>query len=353
MTGTCWHIVTGDFAPTYTGGVACWSLQVALALQDCGRQVLVYARGAHGAGRLRELSYDAQASVEILRVRGHGWAQHQAEYARQALRGQLRPGDTVLATTWPIAAQLPALCRETGAALGVVAQGSELSRLMRETPSALQELASSARFFAVSSFLVQLCEERGFPAELLPAPVSPQVMREGQGAGLLTVARLGPLKGVDRVIALGQALAWPVTIIGEGPCRAELEDLAESLGVDATFTGRLPHEEVEAWYPRARLFALLSRADEIGLGAEGFGLVVLEAAAHGVPAVVSGCGGLPQAVGPGLVLPNPDEPERSAERIGRWWNAGRGAEAFEHLREHHGPERTAQALIRALEEKKT
>jgi glycosyltransferase involved in cell wall biosynthesis len=349
MNPTRWHVVTGDFSPFYTGGVAHWSEAVAEELARRGLPVRVHARGAHGTGRLRELAHDLLSDAEIRRIRGHRWSRRQGHLVREALEEEIQEGDIVLATTWPVAANLGPLCEERGCRLGVVVQGSEISTLGFDTPDELLKLAETAVFFAVSSFLARLCEERGIHAEILPAPIRPYTPRPPPGEGLLCVARLTHLKGVERVLALGRVLDCPVTIVGEGPERAALELLAEDLGVPACFLGRVAHEDVARIYREARLFALLSRPDEHGLSEEGLGLVVLEAAAHGVPAVVSPCGGLPEAVGPGLILPSPDDTEQSGERVRAWLNDTRGREAFEYLVEHHGPERTVDALLSHLD----
>jgi glycosyltransferase involved in cell wall biosynthesis len=348
MSTLTWHVVTGDFPPVFTGGVAHWTDGVARALSSAGERVVLYARGTHGAGRLGEVAHDARSPLYIRRIRGHRWTLRQGALVARALEPEVAPGDVVLGSTWPVVAGLVELCRKRHVRLGVGVQGSEITMLGGVTPAILHEIASVGRFLAVSRFLAQGCEERGIPAEVIPLPVVPMECRPPPGEGILTVSRLTPLKGVERVLRLGKALGWPVTVVGDGASRSELVELAERTGTDVRFTGRIRRAEVDEHYRRARLFALLSRPDPIGRGAEGLGLAVLEAAAHGVPSVVTSTGGLPEAVGPGLVLPCPDDPVHSAECVLRWLDADQGTRAWEFLRSRHGPQKTVAELRRLL-----
>jgi len=77
----------------------------------------------------------------------------------------------------------------------------------------------------------------------------------------------------------------PVTIIGDGPARPELEHHAEGLGLDnVSFRGSLPDEEVPALVAGADVAAFLSQA-------EGLGLAAAEALMLGVPVVATSDGG--------------------------------------------------------------
>ena len=79
-------------------------------------------------------------------------------------------------------------------------------------------------------------------------------------------------------------------IAGEGPQEAELRDLARGLAVDARFLRR-----------RADIPALMNAADGLVLSSvvEGLPMVLLEAAASGLPAVATDAGGTREAVAEG------------------------------------------------------
>lgn len=133
---------------------------------------------------------------------------------------------------------------------------------------------------------------------------------------LCAVGRLVRAKGFDVLVdALSVAHLgrhWELLIIGEGPMRASLEHRigARGLGDHVRLLGSLDNP-----YP------VLASAD-IALSAsrwEGFGVVVLEALALGVPQVATTCpGGVAEILGDGTygVLVPPDDPVALAEGLG-------------------------------------
>lgn len=121
---------------------------------------------------------------------------------------------------------------------------------------------------------------------------------------LLTVTRLYPYKGVDRMLESLPAISQVVPdvkylIVGEGPDRQRLEDLTARLGLQTQvcFLGRLALSEIVELYNLADLFVMLSREEPPDV--EGFGLVFLEAAACGLPSVGGRSGGIPDAIDEG------------------------------------------------------
>jgi phosphatidylinositol alpha-1,6-mannosyltransferase len=124
---------------------------------------------------------------------------------------------------------------------------------------------------------------------------------------LLTVARLEePIKGHDVVLAALPRIRARVpdvewVVIGDGPRRNALEQQAAALGVDdaVRFLGAVSDAERDRWLDRAHVFVLPSRPRPSGSGGEGFGIVFLEAAAHGLPVVAGAVGGALDAVADG------------------------------------------------------
>jgi glycosyltransferase involved in cell wall biosynthesis len=116
-------------------------------------------------------------------------------------------------------------------------------------------------------------------AKAEPSPVP------GAGPYVLAIGRLTRQKGFDRLIeAFAQLPGEDVrlVIVGEGEERAALTQLADKLGVAGrvTLAGYVP--ETERWLAHATVFALPSRW-------EGFGHVIVEAMASGVPVVAYDC----------------------------------------------------------------
>lgn len=113
-------------------------------------------------------------------------------------------------------------------------------------------------------------------------------LREALGATdgdvvVLSVARLAPEKGLDTLVAAAAEAAVPellVVVAGAGPERARLEELAAGRGVRLRLLGDVPWGDLPAAYAAADVFALLSTS-------EPWGVVVNEAAASGLPLVLS------------------------------------------------------------------
>jgi glycosyltransferase involved in cell wall biosynthesis len=121
---------------------------------------------------------------------------------------------------------------------------------------------------------------------------------------VLFVGRLVEKKGCEYLI---QALAKvqisvpdvSLVVAGDGALRGELQHLAQQLQVRAEFTGALPSAEVQQEFALARVLCLPSVTARNG-DAEGFGLVLLEAQASGVPVVTSAKGGGEEGVCEGV-----------------------------------------------------
>ena len=113
---------------------------------------------------------------------------------------------------------------------------------------------------------------------------------------VLGLSRLVPRKGFDMVIDAVTALdGVHLAIGGAGRDRKRLQRRAA--GHDRVhFLGRVPDADLPALYASADVFAMVCRDRWGGLEAEGFGIVFLEAAACGVPAVAGRSGGSHEAV---------------------------------------------------------
>ncbi len=118
--------------------------------------------------------------------------------------------------------------------------------------------------------------------------------RESVGRGelrLLSVGRLDPRKGLDRVIAavaaLHQTLPRPLrlVVVGDGPERGHLGRCAQQAGLPVTFAGRVSRAELPRFYREADL--LLAPSTD----GESFGVSLLEAMAAGLPIVAAGIDG--------------------------------------------------------------
>jgi phosphatidylinositol alpha-1,6-mannosyltransferase len=144
---------------------------------------------------------------------------------------------------------------------------------------------------------------------------------------ILTVARLDDrYKGVDMMLRAlpGIAAAVPgvrYVVAGDGRTRPELERLASDIGCRSrvSFLGRVNDAELASLYAECSLFALMSRDRPQDGGAEGFGLVFLEAGSFGRPVLGGNSGGIPDAVRDGVtgLLADPENVEEIAAKATR------------------------------------
>lgn len=135
------------------------------------------------------------------------------------------------------------------------------------------------------------------PVKLIPNPVMLEPRDTSELAiqqprpgvkRILGCGRLIPQKGFDVLIkacaALPSTLDWELVLLGEGPERKALEELAENLKVNSCIKIAGYVEDVRAWYRGADLFVLSSHW-------EGFPNVLVEAMACGIPVLATDCPG--------------------------------------------------------------
>ena len=179
-------------------------------------------------------------------------------------------------------------------------------------------------FLCPSRHLADVLERHGFPrTEHLPLFVdgvgreAPPTSEREPGA-LLYVGRLAKEKGVVHLIdALPRVVAACPTarlsIVGDGPEAANLGKRARRLGLAerVTFHGRVPREEVAAYYRSSAVLVVPS------VWSENAPLAVLESLGSSLPLVASRVGGLPDLVVDGEMglLATPRDPDDLAEKL--------------------------------------
>lgn len=139
--------------------------------------------------------------------------------------------------------------------------------------------------------------------------------RVGAAPVILTVARLVRHKGQDVGIRALTALTkeFPelrYVLVGEGPERSRLQQLAIELGVATrvVFAGVLADSDLPEAYSTATVYLGASRVDR-DVDVEGFGISFIEAAACALPSVAGDSGGIRSAVRDGetgFVVPPTD-----------------------------------------------
>ncbi|MDB5289195.1 MAG: glycosyltransferase [Phycisphaerales bacterium] len=149
------------------------------------------------------------------------------------------------------------------------------------------------------------------PSQFTPA------RHEGDGRRLLFVGRLAAVKGLPillEAVALikGEAPLLLLTVAGDGPDRAKLEQQARELGLaeNVRFVGYQSQAQVRQLLGATDVFVMSSFA-------EGVPVVLMEAMAAGVPVVATRIAGVPELVeegASGFLVP-PGDARSLAERV--------------------------------------
>lgn len=146
---------------------------------------------------------------------------------------------------------------------------------------------------------------------ITPQPESP-------GAPVVTfVGTLKPWHGVD-VLLRARAQAhkdWKLRIIGDGPMRAELDDLARSLGIDVDFRGAVAPDAIPQHMAGTAIGVAPYPAMDTDSDQYFSPLKVYEYMAAGLPVVASRVGQLPEIMGESAYLVPPSDPEALAEAL--------------------------------------
>jgi glycosyltransferase involved in cell wall biosynthesis len=114
---------------------------------------------------------------------------------------------------------------------------------------------------------------------------------------ILYAGNLVPSKGVDVLIQAyarvrDRGLQCGLRILGEGPDRARLEELARTAGrPDVEFSDFVPQDRMPEEYGRSTVTVLPTRGD-----AEGLGLTLVEALLAGSAIVGTRAGGIPEVI---------------------------------------------------------
>lgn len=112
---------------------------------------------------------------------------------------------------------------------------------------------------------------------------------------ILFVGRLAEVKGVKYLIAAMKQVNAKLVIVGDGTLKAELEKQAEEIKDKVLFMGAKSHNELKSIYASADIFVMPSITTGTGQK-EGFGLVLIEAMASGLPVIGSDSGGIPEII---------------------------------------------------------
>lgn len=164
-----------------------------------------------------------------------------------------------------------------------------------------------------------------------------------------TTARLTRLKGVDHALSAFARVMQDFpnakyVVFGDGEQRAELQELAVSLGVAHNVKWMGYREDVQDLLPALDVFVFPTLR-------EAMGIAVVEAMAAGLPCVANAIGGVPEVVtaDTGLLV-SPSDPVAMADQIALLLRNPKlrrkmGSEAFERARTEYSAQRMAARTL--------
>ncbi|TDS88338.1 glycosyltransferase involved in cell wall biosynthesis [Rahnella sp. BIGb0236] len=181
---------------------------------------------------------------------------------------------------------------------------------LKDYPERILKIAQSKNvtFIAVSQELKKKAIEFGIPADKIfvsyigvdTVVFAKQNVPYDSRKQILFVGRLVEKKGCGVLIEAFSKIhdKYPdveLKIIGTGPLEKQLKALAASLNVKVNFVGACNKHQVIEELSKSLVLCLPSVHAESG-DAEGFGLVLLEASACGVPVITSAFGGAKEGI---------------------------------------------------------
>jgi len=304
-------VVTNDFPPTF-GGVQQYVYNLVANLP--ADRITVLAPAADGASQ-----FDDAQRFEVVRDRLSTLrpSYRVARVVKSLIRTR-RIDVVVFGHALPLALLGPGIAKR-GTPYVVCTHGREYwMALLPGTADALRRATSQASWvFAITTATgrsIASAIPGHVPISLLPPGVDVNRFHPGRDAAavrgrhalvdgplILAPSRLVPRKGHDVLLRampfLIDAIDASLVIVGEGPYERRLRRLASALPPErVAFAGAVPDDLLPGYYAASDVVAIPCRSRYLGLEVEGFGIVYLEAAATGKPALAGRSGGTDEAV---------------------------------------------------------
>jgi endo-1,4-beta-xylanase/phosphatidylinositol alpha-1,6-mannosyltransferase len=309
--------------PPYPGGIATYASEIASALVRLGHCPVVFAPG------YRTGSFDAPYPVVRCFPEQYKHAKlpwNMSIAALQLMRGQF---DTVMAVDLPSVlalAAVPTKARKIAIVHGTDVKSRIIGHINRYSPRS--PFNAFQRIYANSAFtrdvmlahnplvtpdrvrLAPLGVDDYWKRPLAPRRVDELLARflaDSRKTIALSVARLEPRKGLiqamEAISTLPKHVRASVTylIAGRPVEEAHAQTLRQKAGqvdADIRILGEVTRDEIRALYQMADLFIHTATKDRFR--AEGFGLVLLEAAAGGLPCIATRVDAIPEVVVDGV-----------------------------------------------------
>lgn len=232
--------------------------------------------------------------------------------------------------------QILPYCLKNGIPLVTYLHGCDLGSWLNHKwyPGNLRRLFAAGDLFLVpTNYMRNKAIRKGCPPEkcrvcpvaaIVPNQIRPRQERShNHPIHFLFVGRLHPQKGViETLLAFDRFYRKlpnaKLVLIGDGPLRKQVESKLIQLKLEnaVELLGALPYDRVAEAYRRADVFVIHSKTTDDG-DEESFGVVLAEAAAHGLPVVATRHNGFPEVVpeGKGSILVEEGDWQAMAEAM--------------------------------------
>lgn len=326
-------LITHEFYPV-RGGIATFAEEIARATAALGHDVEVWAQSAPAS---QEKAWPFRLRRLPLKGTHDFWCQLRLAWQLVRARRRLRYATVYLPEPGPMKAlmwlQFFRALRPQQIVLTF--HGSEILKfangpIQRRLASNL--IRHATRVTTLSQYTQELLLAR-FPEAADKIFLTPGALRSDFTVApprfatpkdkiiVLTVGRLHPRKGqLETLHALQRLPAalrarieyWIVSGRSKGSYEQTVRHAAAQSDLAVQFFGNISDEELAGVYERADIFAMTSVEHRHSV--EGFGLVYLEASAHGLPIVAHNVGGVAEAVVDGVtgLLVPPHRPDQLA-----------------------------------------
>jgi phosphatidylinositol alpha-1,6-mannosyltransferase len=309
--------------PPYPGGIATYASETASALLRLGHRPVVFAP------KCRAGDFDAPYPIVRCFPEQYGHALLPWNASVAALQLAQKTFDIVMAVDLPnvlALAAVPTSARKIAIVHGTDVKSRIIGHINRYFPrspfNAFQRIYANSAFTrdvmlahnplvaADKVRLAPLGVDDYWKRPLASRRVDDLVARHLSGSRktiALSVARLEPRKGLLQAMQAIAALPKPARddvtyVIAGRPIEADyagrLRQLAAQTDADIRILGEVTRDEIRALYQTAGLFIHTATKDRFR--AEGFGLVLLEAAAGGLPCIATRVDAIPEVVVDGV-----------------------------------------------------
>ena len=321
-------VVTCEYEP-FPGGIGTYATRLVGEVRAQGHETLVVAPAYPEMG--------ATADPDVRRILGHHQISPLAFPGLLCALGSVPRDWPVLAADIRSIIALNLLKPLHGRAYTAMIHGSEVVKLSSRSPASLIARRAYRGAEAICANSRSTLED--FQSAMPDAPagrvtylgVEPHWFEPVAGrfehpalAAIATeatvvcaVGRLEPRKGQADVI---RALAgWTgIVLVAAGRAesdayRAELGQVAAEAGVRLVLPGAVSQDDLKRLYARSACHVLAAR--DLPGRREGFGLVLLEAAAQGCPSVATRAGGIPEVMGETGILVSQGDAEALSSAI--------------------------------------